>query len=628
MQEWIGSQRLRRILLVTLIALAGLMALAAMTLPLAVSNDLVRDRLERDIGTWAGHPVSLGNAPSLSFWPLPTIKLDNVEIRPSRFADGDPIMRAESIIANFNLFSAVLGAPSFSEFKLVRPTFGLEIYPDGTSNWASRTGDLWNGIQAAVRIDEGRLATEAQTGPGDPDVQISSSAALGTVTIEDGTVNWVRDPGASAEKFTAVNGTVSWTSPNAPAKINLLAIMRGEQVALTASADAPLLLLGSRDSPLKATVVSTPVNLDFDGIVNLSNEGYITGTLEVKSPSARRALEWSGADIKPGEALGALELSADVSSGYRQAKLDNLIIVIDQNRGIGVLDIELPVNAPPLVAGTLAFNSLDIASFLRAFTPLPKTGDDIASTIDTRFLREIGLDLRLSAQSARFGPIMMSNLAAAARVEEGRATFDVGDATAYGGSLTGRIAISEQGVDGGAKVRLSARDTNFSQLFDAFKISGPLPRGVGSLNLEVTSPYPAWATAMTDLTGKASLSLGAGAITGFDLSSFKSLAKEQRFFRLVDIRPNVPFKFQSATFEARIAAGQVELDRGEIIGQTEMISLSGIVPYSSGSLAIAGVIGPRPPVQAQAKPRVASAPLRFFIGGSWPNPVFSPVRAD
>jgi hypothetical protein len=40
----------------------------------------------------------------------------------------------------------------------------------------------------------------------------------------------------------------------------------------------------------------------------------------------------------------------------------------------------------------------------------------------------------------------LSNLAAAARVDQGRANFDVGDATAYGGSLIGRIALSEKGM--------------------------------------------------------------------------------------------------------------------------------------------------------------------------------------
>ncbi|PWW01369.1 AsmA protein [Hoeflea marina] len=595
----------------------------AVSLPLAVSSDLVRDRLERDIGAWAGHPVSLGNAPSMSFWPLPTIKLDNVEISPSSFADGDPIMRADSIVANFNLFSAILGAPSFSEFKLVRPTFSLEIYPDGTSNWASLDGELSRGIKSAVALD-----VAAQSGQPAPEgASVPASAALGTVEIEDGTVQWIRDPGAPAEKLTAVNGTVSWTSPTAAARVNLSAIIRGEQVAITTTIGSPLLLLGQRATSLEATLASAPLNLSFNGTLNLAPEGYFNGSLKLKSPSVRRALEWSGTEIKPGDALGALEMTADISAGGLAAKLDNLTIMIDQNRGTGVLDVELPAEAPPTVGGTLAFNTLDITSFLKAFTPLPKAGDDIASTIDTRFLREIGLDLRLSAQTARFGPVVMSNLAAAARVEEGRAMFDIGDATAYGGNLTGRIAISEKGVDGGAKLRISARNTDFGKLFDAMDMTGPLPRGIGTLDLEVASPYPTWATSLADLTGKIKLTLGKGVTPGFDLARFKQLARTERFFGIADTATGSPFTFNAAEFEVDIAGGQAELTRGDLIGTTETITLSGVVPYSRGSLAIAGVIGRSKRGEAEAAPAVTQAepPLRFFVGGSWPQPVFSPV---
>lgn len=601
--------------------LGALLIASFLVLPLAVSSDLVRDRLERDIGNWAGHPVSLGNAPSLSFWPLPTIKLDNVEIRPSVYADSDPIMRADSIVANFNLFSAVLGAPSFSEYRLIRPTFTLEIYPDGTSNWATREGALLKGMEAAVARD-----TAEQTGnPVPSSAVIPDSAALGTVTIVDGTVNWVRDPGAQAEKATAVNGTVSWTGPTSQAQAELTAILRGEQVKLTASSAKPLLLLGQRTADIELTIVSAPLNLDFAGTVNLSPAGFFNGATRLKSPSTRRTLEWSGADIKPGEAIGALEITADVTASERTAKLDNLIIVIDQNRGIGVLDLALPADAPPTIAGTLAFNSLDIASFLQAFTPLPRNGAEIASKIDTRFLREIGLDLRLSAQSAKLGPLSMSNLAAAARIAEGRATFDVGDATAYGGSLSGRIVISEAGIDGGARLQVAARDTDFGKLFDAIGLTGPLPRGTGLLDLELTTPFPTWATATSDLKGKFSLAVANGSIQGFNLAKFLSLAENQRFFLLSDTATGTPFSFETARFEASISGGQAAIRHAEVTDGKSTISLSGIVPYLRGGLAVAGTVSAKP--AANGTPlRTPAPPLRFFVGGSWPQPVISPVE--
>lgn len=612
---------LRRVALAVAAAVLIVVLAIAVSLPLAVSSHVVRDRLERDIGAWAGHLVSLGNAPSLSFWPTPTIQLDNVEIKPSTFADADPILRADSIVANFNLFSAVLGAPSFSEFRLIRPTFNVELYPDGTSNWSSSSGELAEGIAAAVARDL------AEQGGNQSSViaAVPASAALGTVAIEDGTLKWLRDPGAEAEKLTAINGTLSWTAPTAVARVNVSAIFRGEQIGISGSTSAPLLLLGKRSAPIDVSVASAPLSLQFKGSASMGGDFFAAGALLLKSVSVRRALEWSGTEIKPGEALGALELSATISAEQTRAKLDDLTIMIDQNRGIGVLDVELRDDAPPRIAGTLAFSTLDIASFLQAFTPLPKAGADIASTIDTRFLREIGLDLRLSAQSASFGPVQLSNLAAAARVEQGRANFDVGDATVYGGSLIGRIALSETGVDGGVKVHLSARDTSFGRLYDAIGLTGPLPRGMGSLDIEVTSPYPTWATAPTDLTGRISLNIGKGSVPGLNLARFRQLAETERFFDLSQIGQGSSFAFESTRLEATIAGGQAELTLAELIGADQMISLSGLVPYSRGSLAIAGVLGAKPAVEG-AQAVAAAKPLRFFVGGSWPQPLISAVK--
>ncbi|MDP3526600.1 MAG: hypothetical protein Q8S27_18660, partial [Hoeflea sp.] len=329
----IAQWSLRRAAITGVLAVLAVALAIFASLPLAVSSGVVRDRLERDIGAWAGHPVSLGNAPSLDFWPTPTITLDNVDIRPATFAGGDPILSADRIVANFNLFSAVLGAPSFSQFKLIRPTFNVERYPDTRSNWSSSSGELAQGIAAAVARD---LAAQAGAAPPMP-ATIPDSAALGTVTIEDGTVTLISDPGAPAEKFTAINGTLAWTAPTAVARANLVAIFRGEQLTLVGSTAAPLLLLGKRLAPVELKVSSAPLTFNFVGKASLGAGIFVSGALDLKSPSVRRALEWSRADIKPGEALGALELTAKVTAEPTKAKLDDLIVMIDRNRGIGVL---------------------------------------------------------------------------------------------------------------------------------------------------------------------------------------------------------------------------------------------------------------------------------------------------
>lgn len=636
MRAWLGKWRISRSFLIAgLVPTVAILAVLLL-LPFAVSSDVVRDRLERDIGDWAGQQVMLGNAPKLTFWPVPRIQLDNVRILPSANPSSDPIMRAESIVANFNLFSAAVGSPNFSEFRLIRPTFNLEIYPDGSTNWTTGEGELTHGVEVAVARDEAAQSNSETKRL----AEIPQNAAFGSVTILDGTLNWVRDPGAPAERLSAINGTIVWQNPGSAARTDLSAIFRGEQLKIVASSTSPLLLLGGRSAPVDTVVTSSPLSLEFKGQINLSPKGFANGDLRIKTPSVRRALEWSGTDIRPGEAIGALELDAKLSTTDMTAKLDDLILVVDQNRGIGVLDLAFDDAAPPLVAGTLAFNTLDVTSFLRAFTPLPHSGADIASTIDTRFLRELRLDLRLSAQSAKLGPITMSNMAAAARVDGGRATFDLGDATAYGGNLLGRVLVSEAGSGGGAKLQLSVRDMEFGGLFDALGLTGPLPRGKGTLDLELDTPYPTWATAPDDFTGHFALTVGSGTISGFNIETFRKLAANRPFFRLAETDTGSPFQYKSIDFAADIADGAAEITRGELVGPTNTIHLTGVVPYSRGSLAVAGALSLSKTGQDDTSPGVGQSEstgvsaddepptLRFFLGGSWPDPVISPVVGD
>ena len=49
------------------------------------------------------------------------------------------------------------------------------------------------------------------------------------------------------------------------------------------------------------------------------------------------------------------------------------------------------------------------------------------------------MDLRLSAKSADFAPFSLQDLAAGMRIENGRASFDVGDSQFMDGRMTGRI---------------------------------------------------------------------------------------------------------------------------------------------------------------------------------------------
>jgi len=57
-----------------------------------------------------------------------------------------------------------------------------------------------------------------------------------------------------------------------------------------------------------------------------------------------------------------------------------------------------------------------------------------------------------------------------------------------------------------------------------------------------------------------------------------------------------------------------------IAGATQTLTLSGVITYQSNGLALSGSLEATDPAKAAELPL-----LPFFVGGSWPNPVISPV---
>lgn len=605
-----------RLLVATLLVVGLIAAISAVVLPFAISTDLVRDRLERDISQWTGHQVELLDTPEIGFWPVPHVSLNRISISSKIFPEAEPIVYADEMRADISVLSALVGNPSFSNFVLVRPIFWIEQFHEGNSSWNSHSGRIAEGVSTTIR--------RAETTEDNRDtIQPVPDARLGNVTIQDGNLTWIDHRTGNTEKLTAINGTVSWPRLSENLIVDIGGIYRGEAVTVLMNSAQPLLMLAQKTSQLDVEFASTPLTMSFNGTFAAAEAPFANGTLSMASPSMRQTLAWAGAEIKPGEAIGAMTLQADVQLQNHRAMLDKVILELEGNRGIGILDVQY-VDGIPGVSGTLAFNSLDLASFLQAFTPLPSTGEEIAETIDTSFLNQLSMDMRLSAQAATLGKLSLTNVAAAARIDEGRATFDIGDANAYGGSVLGRIVLAESGIEGGGEIRVSATDVNLQEALAALEINGPFPQGTARLNVSVSTPFPTWATGLKDIAGKFELSIDDGFVPSFDPGQFRELAATERFFGLGGIAAG-SFPFDTAEFEATFADGIAEVSKGEIVGQNAVLTLSGIIPYQRGGLALIGMLEETTTVVENSEIRQPDNFIQFFVGGSWPAPVISPI---
>ena len=594
--------------------------LAVAALPFLVSTNVMRDRIAQEIGTWSGFRVGLGAAPEVTLLPAPRAVLRNVTL--SRWGAGDepPVVRAERIEVDLSTFAALRGRIAFAALTMTRAEIRLERKPNGALGLPLPTGGR---LMRAVTIARDAVAAD----PADPDVSQFPSDPIGDITIRDGRV--ILGAPDATEVLSSVNGELSWPAVNGRATVNGTAIWHGESVALDATANQFLTLLAGGTAPLSMTLSATPLSVGFDGLVKLSDNTFIDGSLELASPSLRRTLEWSRTEIIPGQAIGAVALSARAIGDVRRLKLDETEITLGGNTGVGALNLSLDKAVPDL-AGTLAFDRLDLQSFLAAFTELPFSAGARRAQIDTSFADQISLDLRLSAAEASAGQIALSEVAATANINGGLAAFDISDARAFSGSVQAGFRIDrKEGSDYG-EIRLLATDVDGEEFMRALGDPRLVPETAATISVILKGPVRSWESTLDSVHGSITAKFGPGSVGGLDFASFRDRVAREGFFSLGSVSEG-SLQFDQAELRATVSDGVAQLEKAEATTAEGIITLSGIIPYIGRSLALSGAITPLTET-GDGDPDIIEPATVFFVGGSWDNPfispVLSPVRAN
>ncbi len=573
------------------------LVLFKIALPLFVSTASVKTNMENALSFWTGGRASISGDPTISFWPHPQLTLHDVEI----VSEGDTpqlMAKADAITADFDVLAALRGTPVFYDFRLLAPSFRIEKRKDGTLNWR-KVGWMANAVQNT------------------PDPVLQQDAPIGDVAIENGTLDILDQSTGSRYRVTDISGVIAWPTPSDRIRADLSAVVNGEIVNWAFGCDEPLSFFSGLSTPISTALTSAPVNFSFEGAGSLSATAFFSGQSSLSVPSISALLRWYGVDAAQATTLGAISIDATMSAGGEAVKLDNLTLTIDGANATGVLDIALPAGHLPRIGGTLAFDRLDLNALIDAASPMPSTPGEITGAIAPDFLNWLRLDLRLSAQQANLGPLVLTDLAAGAMADGGRASFDIGDSGYAGGSLSGRIAITEQQLYGGGQLALSLKGADLGPIVSQLGLQGPLPIGRGDLSLDLSSDRLISATTLGDMSGRIRIAVNDGTLVNFNETTFEALVAKDAFFNLSDVAAGA-FSFSTADIEATLKNGVADLTRADIVGREKILSLTGRVPYRTGSLALAGILKP-------ADTQASTLPLRFFVGGSWPNAAISPL---
>ncbi|WP_034852003.1 AsmA family protein [Sinorhizobium sojae] len=563
-------------------------------IPLLVSTTDVRATMERMLDGWSGGKSTISGKPEIRFWPEPEVTLPSVKI-VSRGPEPRPLAQIDRITASFSLLSALRGESALDDITLVEPTITIERRADGTINWQK---PHWLTAPEAATQDDG--------------------SPFGDITIENGRLS-ISDAlsGDSGIDLSGIAGTVKWPSYTERLSAQFSLALGGQQVAWAFVCDRPLALFARRSTPIKTSFTSVPLTLSFEGIGNLSLTPFASGHLQFSASSLPTLVAWYRGSADMALPPAGVSIDAKVTTGGKTLKLDELQLTVGGAAATGVLDVTLPGGGSPHIGGTLAFDRIDLNG-LPAYMPARPVRSDRLWKMAESYINGWRTDLRISAQDVLAGPLHLEDLATGVMIDGGRALLDIGDSTYAGGRLTGRAQLSTKSLDNGGRLQLTLKDADFAAVFADFGLKGPMPVGNGILNLDVASARPLWETTTGDLSGHLTYSLRNGSLSDFDVHAFTDLVRKGDFFSLSQAS-DASFDFQTADLEASFADRTARLDRARFVSPSGTISVTGIVPYRNGSLAFAGALEDASASDGQ--------PLRFFVGGSWPNAVVTPLAA-
>lgn len=567
--------------------------------PVLVSSALVRERMEVAVETWLGHDVIIGQDPDLEFWPRPLITLRDITIRAEDRADSEILGHIGTLSARFSLLDALYGSPVFRDFTLVSPDLSVKLDQNNHVNWSS-SGLLGQALHKAA--DEQPLSVE------------ESETVIGDVTITGGRIRF-RDQQNQALVTENISGSLVWPTLGSSAQMRIRTDVRGQPLDLVFSSPEPLLLLGGRNASLTANLTSTLLTGTFSGTANLANYAFFSGDLQLTVPAVDGLARWAELPIHTADRLINLSLSAQLATMGNVVRFDKLQVTANGTQGHGVMDLmAATADRPRRVTGTLAFDNLDLWALVTALSADQREPDE--GPQDPITDRRLGFDVRFSASEASLGPLSLANVAVSVLADAKRTQVEILDSDLLTGSLTAQLQMQQQAPH--TKARLSIRGVNLSTLASQMAMQGPAIDAAAALDLTFTTAGAITDGPGSDLAGVLKVTAQSGEIKGLSLAELRTLAAKGSYFSLEQARGGAT-EFTSLDLMAHITGGNAEVQSGRIGSDTQALSVSGVVPYLTQSLALSATIDDK---------SAGQPPINLFIGGAWPNPVIWPVTSE
>jgi AsmA protein len=400
------------------IALAGL-ALAALAIaPWTITTTSLTAAVSRQLRSMYGLDLTVSGRSTIALLPMPRLKFEGVSLGlPGR----PPLIEANFLRADVRVWPLLLGSVTFGEVALQDARVKVDIAEDGASEWGPllmRQRDRIEG-QKAISRHLRRL--------------IMANAAIQVSDKRHG-----RDL-----RFDDVNLVVNWPAVDASLDLTASFRWRGEAVQLTISNLLPLALVRGEKDRFAVEASSGHTRLAFDLEAALADGVRATGKASFATKGLRDVLHWTGVELPFGHFVHAATLAGDFTLDENGVAFPAVQLTVGSDKLDGALSLHFDRGGRPGLTGTLASERLDLSAAPPPFGPLVSSGGHWSyERLDLQGMGAADLDLRVSAASARIGPLRLEDAAVNLLVKPGRVEIALGRATLNKGTVKGRLAVA------------------------------------------------------------------------------------------------------------------------------------------------------------------------------------------
>lgn len=378
---------------------------------------------------------------------------------------------------------------------------------------------------------------------------------------------------------------------------------------------------------LRVAVKSVHLSASFNGRLSGGDHGQITAEgAELSINDLRGSASWLGASWPAGPGLGSFTAKGVLTLEERAIAFEHAQFTLDGNAASGALMMKLGAERP-LIEGTLAFASFDIAPYATPSRPyaLALASDWLSSIripglASPSFLLDMDADIRISAGNVTSGSDRLGRCAASLNVKDGKLYGEIAELELeQGGRGEGQFTIDTSGAEPRYTLRADLNDIDLETIV-APRLGPAAIDGVGDAKIDVTASGASEADFARSMAGTVSVELGDGGRLGLDVEALPAVAAAAT--------PVEGWGAVSAgstavsSFAARFTAlnGVLTVNAVEATTGDRTVTASGTVDIDKNALDLVLSIAPLPGADSNASGKALGA---FKIHGPWADPAIT-----